>query len=91
MKIGVIGISHDTATVAQRETYAKSQTLNLIKEGLSKVASVDEFAILSTCGRFEIYYAVKAVEAEAVKQVLINEMSLSQRANVQPLLCKRGC
>lgn len=82
MKIGVIGISHDTATVAQRETYAKSQTLNAIKEGLSKVASVDEFAILSTCGRFEIYYAVKAVEGEAVKQVLINEMSLSQRANM---------
>lgn len=72
MKIGVVGISHDIATVAQRETYAKNQTFNQIKEELSLVDSVEEFAILSTCGRFEVYFVSKAIQAAAAKQAIIS-------------------
>lgn len=59
MKINVIGISHDTATVAQREKIAN---LHLNAFEIKENAGLDELCILSTCGRFEIYFVVPAAQ-----------------------------
>lgn len=57
MKINVIGINHDTATVAQRE---KMANLHLDASDIKTNADLTELCILSTCGRFEIYFVVPA-------------------------------
>ncbi|GAB6106794.1 glutamyl-tRNA reductase [Fusibacter bizertensis] len=68
MKINVIGINHDTATVAQREKIAK---LHLNAFDIKAQADLSELCILSTCGRFEIYFVVPAsTYQENVDQVL---------------------
>lgn len=59
MEFGVLGLNHSTASVAQLEQVALSEArridfmLALIEKG------IDEVVLLSTCGRTEVYFAVK--------------------------------
>ncbi|MBE0450771.1 MAG: glutamyl-tRNA reductase [Clostridia bacterium] len=56
MKIGVLGVNHDTASVEQRELLSHQNTLDQIKDDLRFWDGIEEFAIIATCGRFEIYF-----------------------------------
>ncbi len=56
MKIGVLGVNHDTASVEQRELLSHQNTLDQIKDDLRFWDGIEEFTIIATCGRFEIYF-----------------------------------
>jgi len=53
MKINVVGINHETASVSQREIMS---SLALTPLEVKMGTTVSEVSILATCGRFEIYF-----------------------------------
>lgn len=71
MIIGVLGINHDTATVEQREMLTGNQILTDIKNMMRTEDYVEEFTILSTCGRFEIYFACRSLDYEQAMDRLL--------------------
>ena len=71
MTIGVIGINHDTATVEQREMLSGSQILADIKNKMRTEEYLEEFTILSTCGRFEIYFVCGSIDYDQTAERLL--------------------
>ncbi len=75
MQIGVISIHHENATVSQREKChlteaAQAHFLNaLIQEGLL------EATLLSTCGRFEVYYVTRKDDFDEQTAGLLEKLS----------------
>ncbi len=74
MTIGVIGINHETATVMQRETLSVYDiTPNLISL-IDDACGLEEAAVLSTCGRYEIYFSTKKTVYQSVVQLLVQQL-----------------
>lgn len=72
MQFGLIGLSHQTASVTIREKTAldDSEKKSLMKAILSRGAN--EVVILGTCGRFEIYYVSTAEDFSTTQNSLLN-------------------
>lgn len=64
MQIAMIGANHETASVALRERLSMTEAgkIDFINRILE--LPISEVVILSTCGRFEIYYAYPLAEDE---------------------------
>lgn len=62
MKIGMIGANHETASVDFREKMAMTEAgkIDFINRVLE--LPIQEAVILSTCGRFELYYCIPAAQ-----------------------------
>lgn len=77
MKVGMIGANHETASVDFREKMAMTEAgkIDFINRVLE--LPLQEAVILSTCGRFELYYAVPAAEEFeiSIEQQLIEWVS----------------
>lgn len=71
MIIGALGINHETASVEQREILTGSQILTDIKNKMRTEEYIEEFIILSTCGRFEIYFACRGLDYEQVVECVL--------------------
>lgn len=80
MHIIVVGLNHRTAPVQIRERFAfrKSEFSKLLND-VSKEATFEECAILSTCNRLEVYGITSAPERSylSIKQFLARKGSLA--------------
>lgn len=57
MTLGVIGLNHQTATLIQREKLSTYDIIPQLKKWLSEDLGFIEAAVLSTCNRYEVYFA----------------------------------
>jgi len=71
MLIGTIGLNHQTATVALRETLAISDAKKIDAMLMLLDQGVCEVVILGTCGRFEIYFCTPTSQLESSLKVLV--------------------
>lgn len=81
MHIIVVGLSHRTAPVELRERFAfRKVNLSESLKAVSKEASLDECAILSTCNRVEVYGLTSLPECsyDGIKQFLSKHSSLRE-------------
>ena len=64
MSLQVLGINHNTATIAVREkvAFAPEAMQEALQQACAK-AGVAEIAILSTCNRTELYYVPSVVSS----------------------------
>jgi glutamyl-tRNA reductase len=78
MNLFALGVNHETAPVAIRETvsFTADRLLNALQE-LKNQQLVAESIILSTCNRTEIYFTVKDAQAEPVVEWLHQFFSLA--------------
>lgn len=78
MKLFVLGVNHKTAPVDVREkvSFSPDQVQDALGELKSKCAS-DEYMILSTCNRTEIYCNLKTLDAGTIEQWLHDYFQLT--------------
>lgn len=81
MNLFALGVNHETAPVAIRETvsFTADRLLNALQE-LKNQQLVAESIILSTCNRTEIYFTVKDAQAEPVVDWLHQFFSLANQS-----------
>lgn len=78
MKLFVLGVNHKTAPVDVREkvSFSPEQVQHALGELKEKCPS-DEYIILSTCNRTEIYCNLKSQEAQVIEQWLHDYFELA--------------
>lgn len=92
MEIGVLGLNHQTATVAQLEQVAFSEGKRIdFMLGLLD-AQIAETVLISTCGRTEIYFSVKKEDTDRAFKVIQEKLEqVSHLENLEDLCYqKRG-
>ena len=75
MQVGLIGLNHQTATIEQREKLCLSGDLQEAFMKFAKNIGVLEIVVLSTCGRFEVYYVTTADDFENLTDKLYKKLS----------------
>ena len=77
MQIGIIGLNHQSATVAEREKIAISDEQKIeLMQHIIKMGAV-ETVVLGTCGRFEIYYVTQMDDFEAIEHKILKHLKQS--------------
>lgn len=78
MKLFVLGVNHKTAPVDVREkvSFSPEQVQHALAELKEKCPS-DEYMILSTCNRTEIYCNLKSIDSSTIEQWLHDYFELS--------------
>ncbi|MBS7527155.1 glutamyl-tRNA reductase [Fusibacter paucivorans] len=74
MQIGLIGLNHQTATIEQREQFCMTESAQSEWMAYAKRIGVLEIVILSTCGRFEVYYVTSADAFDAISTTLFDAL-----------------
>lgn len=74
MRIGVVGLNHETASaeIRERVSFSESRKIEAISNLLDK--GIKEVVILSTCSRSEIYYVDYANKIEDSGKVIVDFM-----------------
>lgn len=75
MQIGVITISHETATVAQREKCHMNEGKQMHFLNQLVDLGLQEVSLLETCGRFEVYYVSTKERFESSTDTLLKALS----------------
>jgi len=75
MQVGLIGLNHQTATVEQREKLYISEVNQDLFMSEAKALGVYEIVMLSTCGRFEIYYVTAAEKFDHITAMLQTKLA----------------
>lgn len=71
--IGILGISHKTASLEVREKFAISQEeIQTFADELQKQANFSDIVVLSTCNRTEIYYSQSIYDSYTASLYLYN-------------------
>lgn len=89
MKVEMIGVNHETATVDFREKMSMTEAGKIEFMNRLLELSIQEVVLLSTCGRIEVYYAYSSHgalddgSASAVSAEILNLMT--QRFSVEAL------
>ncbi len=74
MQIGIIGLNHQSATVAEREKIALTDTQKIeLMHTIIELGTV-ETVVLGTCGRFEIYYVTQIDRFEQIEQKILKHL-----------------
>jgi glutamyl-tRNA reductase len=74
MQIGLIGLNHQTATIEQREQFCMTDTEQSALMAYAMEIGVLEIVVLSTCGRFEVYYVTSADAFEPITLTLFETL-----------------
>lgn len=78
MPFHILGINHRTAPVEMRERVVfPAEALNDALQGLTRIPSVREAAILSTCNRTELYCATDVDDGESIREWLSHYHQMS--------------
>ncbi|GAU76889.1 glutamyl-tRNA reductase [Fusibacter sp. 3D3] len=74
MQIGIIGLNHHSASIAEREKIAltDAQKIELMRT-IIELGTV-ETVVLGTCGRFEIYYVTQMDQFEPMEQKILKHL-----------------
>lgn len=72
MKISMIGVNHETASVDWRESVSLTDTKKIELLEALMAAGMEECVILSTCGRFELYLATMEKNHGDLKREVID-------------------
>lgn len=89
MQVGMIGLNHQTATIEQREKLSFNQQTQEAFMAKAKAEGILEIVILSTCGRFEIYYVTMAEAFDPLTNFLFDHLN-GPLGNPEDILYKKA-